>query len=474
MLKWRYAIVSLLLAVSLAASAVPVRLLATGDMHGWIEPQAVGEQKLGGAAEMLAYWKRVEGYVPERFLVVSCGDTATGPVLSTIFQNDPVISVMNLMGYDACVVGNHEFDYGLAALARWRTAAHFPFLAANLYNPDNEQSDFPTVLMYTEQGVKVALIGLTLAELNSTAQTGGLKARAYLSTLRKLVPEVRAQGAQMVIVAAHAPMEDMIALAKKTADLNIPLYLGAHSHEFGQMKVGNAWVINNGEWWKGYTCVHLDFNPKTGASTVLASRQVWLLQDAAPADPAVQAEIAKWQKQLDAEFSVPIGYLAAPLTRPHGIYNFITDCWLAQYPDADVAISNDGGFRQNLLAGPVTRGTVFGVMPFTNSLLKVRLTGAQLLDYLPMDRYIGMAGLRRANGQYTLTKTGQPINPAARYTVLMNSYMHAMSSALAAADPYPVTAAADWRQPVYDWLIGHPSSKEKPLDAMVDVKPRDN
>ncbi len=461
-----------LLGLALAASAVPIQVLATGDMHGWLEPQPAGERWLGGAAEMLACWKRVEGYKPERFLVLSCGDTATGPVLSTVFRNDPVIEVMNLMGYDASVVGNHEFDYGLEALARWRKAATFPFLAANLTQADGTPTDLAPFVINDEQGVKVAVIGLTVAELNAIANTGGLQAQAYLATLRKTVPEARKQGAQVIIVNAHTPLAELVALAKQTADLNIALFLGGHSHEFGQIKVGNAWVVNSGEWWKGYSRITLDYHAKTGTATVLRAAQVWLLQDTAPADPRIKAKIAAWNAKLNAEFTVPLGYLAAGLTRPHGVYNFITDCWLAQTPGADIAISNDGGFRQNIPAGAVTKGVIYGVMPFTNSLVRVKLTGAQLLAYLPKDEYLGMAGLRRTGGQYRLAKTGQPIDPAATYQVLMNSYMYGVSAALAAADPAPVTIAADWRQPVFDWLLAHPTGREKPLDALVDTTPR--
>jgi 2',3'-cyclic-nucleotide 2'-phosphodiesterase (5'-nucleotidase family) len=469
---FRSLLLLLLLGVALFGRAIPINVLATGDMHGWLEPQTADGQMLGGAAELLAYWKRAEGYMPKRFLLLSCGDTATGPVLATALQNDPVIAVMNLMGYDACALGNHEFDCGAAAIERWRKDAKFPFLSANLANADGTPADLPPYIINDEQGVKVGIIGLTTTELAAIANTGGLTATPYAASLRKWVPEMREKGAQTVIVAAHVPQAELIALAREVADLKIPLMLGGHSHELGQRKVGDTWVINTGEWWKSYSRINLDYNPQTGNTVVLAANQVWLQQSKAPADRAVKAEIERWKAMLDKDYSTVIGYTAAGLKRPHAVYNFITDCWLAGDPEADVALSNDGGFRQDIAPGPITKSTIVGVMPFSNALVRVKLTGAQLLAYLPRGGgFIGMAGLQYKGGQYLL-KSGKPLDPAATYRVLMNDYMYNSNNALKAADPTPVFTSPDWRHPVYDWLIAHPTDKDKPLDGLVDAKPR--
>jgi len=474
MRPFRPLLLLLLFGIALACRAAPIKVIATGDMHGWLEPQAVDGQTLGGAAELLAYWKRVEGYKPNRFLLLSCGDTATGPVLATIFKNDPMIAVMNLMGYDASALGNHEFDYGAATLERWRAVAKFPFLSANLAKASGAQAELPPYIINDEQGVKVGIIGLTTTELAAIANTGGLITTSYADTLRKWVPEMRAKGAQTIIVAAHVPQPELIELAKEVADLNIPLMLGGHSHELDQIKVEktNTWVVNTGQWWDSYSRVNLDYNPKTGNTVVLSANQVWLQQYQAPADKRVKAEIERWKGQLGEEFNIVIGYTAAGLKRKDGVYNFITDCWLARDPDADIALSNDGGFRQDIEPGPIKKSTIFGVMPFYNALVRLELTGAQLLAYLPKGGdFIGMAGLRYKGGQYLL-KSGNPVDPAATYRVLMNDYMYNSSAALKAADPTPVSAAPDWRQPVLDWLAAHPTSADKPLDGLVDVKPR--
>lgn len=462
-----------LLSVIPPACALPLRVLATGDMHGWLQSQPVGKQRLGGAAEMLARWERAEKYLPRRFLVVSCGDVATGPALSTVFRGEPVIEVMNRMGYDVCVVGNHEFDFGLDNLAKWKQSAKFPFLAANLSKPDGSLSDVALpYIMYDEQGVKVAVIGLATEGVEKIANTAGLMGLPYADTLRKWVPRVRAEGAQVVVVVAHAPMDDLVQLAKAVSDLDIPLMLGGHSHELGQIKVQNTWVVNSGEWWKGYSRIDLDYDPETGKAVVLVAKQVWLQQADAMSNARVAREIARWQRSMEAEFRVPIGYTAKGLQRPAGVYNFILDCWLEMDSRADIALSNYGSFRQDIPPGPITKETIVGVMPFTNSLLRLTLRGDALLAYLPKDGSIGMAGLRCEGGRFIVAKTGQPIDPQATYRVLINDYMYNTSPLLQEADPKPERVYEDWRQPVHDWFAAHPSSESNPLDALVDVKPR--
>jgi len=473
MRKLRSLVFFIAFSLALAGWAKPVRMLVTGDMHGWLEAQRVGDQQLGGAAEMLSYWRRVEHFTPERFFLLSAGDTSTGPALDTVFRNEPVIETMNLMNYDACVLGNHEFDFGLDALKQWRKEAHFPFLAANLFAPDGKPSDVPPFYLKEKSGVKVAVIGLTVENLAAIANTHGFTAHAYAETLRQWVPRVKAQGAQVVIVLAHVPLADLIVLAKSVADLHIPLMLGGHSHELGELKVGDTWIVNSGEWWRAYSRIDLDYDPPSGKTVVLAARQVWLQQRAPMADAVVKKEIADWNGRLQSEFALPIGYTATGLTRPSGVYNFITDCWFTADPHADLVLSNNNGFRQDIPAGTITKATIHGVMPFENGLLRVKLTGEQLLAYLPQNGdFIGMSGLRRKAGQYVLLKTGQPLIPTAHYAVLMNSYMYAMSPLLTAADPTPTQVFGDWRQPVLAWLAEYQTSRKVPLEIFADQKAR--
>ena len=469
---------TLLLALSLCALGpvwpVPLPLLVTGDMHGWLQSQPVGQQQLGGAAEMMAYWRQTEGYVPGKFLVLADGDFNTGPVLATALKGDPMVDVMNLMGYNACVLGNHEFDYGIDRIAHWQAQAKFALLCANISNLDGTPSTLvPPYTILDEQGVKVGIVGLMTKDLPwLTNNAATLKVLPYAETLRRVVPEMRKQGAQVIIVLSHIPAAELIKLANQVPELGIPLMLGGHSHELDQRKEGNTWVVNSGEHWDAYSRLDMDFDPATGKTVVLRAAQVWLQQTKPAADADIAQAITRWQKVLGAEFDQVLGYTATGLPLRDPLFNFVEDCTLAMDPASDIALTNDGSLRQDIPAGAISKGTIVGVMPFSDSIYRVALTGQQLLDYLP-GGFIGMAGLHRVAGKYLLLKTGQPLDPAATYHVLLSNYMYDVSPVLKAADPKPVTVWADWRQPVDDWLAKHPSSKDAPIEGLLDSKPRD-
>lgn len=445
--------------------AQPLHVLTTGDMHGWIEDQKVDDQVLGGSAEMLAYWKRVENYRPDHFLVLSAGDNATGPSLSTVFSGDPVIDVMNLMGYDATALGNHEFDFTVDHIREWEKTAKFPFLAANLVGKSGAPVGFvrPYVII-NQDGVKVAVIGLITTSLPTlTNNAGPYSVLPYADTLRKVVPEVRALGAQTVIVDAHVPQDELVSLADAVKDLGIPLMIGGHSHEFAQRMVGNTWVVNSGEWWKGYTRVDLDYNAKSGKTIVLSSKAVWLQQEKAAEDGAVADVRDRWKGRMARDYGTPIGYTVSGLNRD-ALYNFVPMATLEYSAEADVAMTNFGSMRQDIAPGPITKSTIIGVMPFSNTLISVKITGETLIKFLPGNAY---AGLKHDGDKFILTKTGKPIDPKGIYTVFMNDYMYSVSDLLKSADPTPTKVAPSWRDPVYHWFSRHATSKENPVEKAI-------
>jgi 2',3'-cyclic-nucleotide 2'-phosphodiesterase (5'-nucleotidase family) len=108
---------------------ITITILYTNDEHGWIEEGAGTD----GAAKLVGVWKNLEGYqAGGSVLVVSGGDNWTGPAVSTWFQGESTVEVMNAMGYAASAIGNHEFDFGVAVLDERVAQADFPYLSANI------------------------------------------------------------------------------------------------------------------------------------------------------------------------------------------------------------------------------------------------------------------------------------------------------------------------------------------------------
>lgn len=478
--SWLSRVLPLVLALGLLAGparARPLHVLVTGDMHGWMQPQTLDGETLGGAAETLARWKRDEKLRPSDFLVLSAGDVATGPALSSVYKGVPAVETMNAMGYDASALGNHEFDFGMDQLQVLGKLARFPFLAANvLQEGGGDKTLVPSFVVLDKGGLKVGVLGLITRDLKGLSLVKGLQVTDYVEALRRAAAQARARGAQILLVVAHVPLSELVAAASQVADLGIPLMMGGHSHELGQAqeKTSGTWVVNSGEWWKAYSRVDLDYDPGSGRTTVLSLKQVAVRARHPARDAKVAALVASWQAKLDADPKVGkiLGYLAQPLDRFWPLSNFICDAWLAMDPESDLALVNAGALRQDLPAGPLNRAALIGVLPFNDELWRLSLTGKELLDYLPKDQNpMGMAGLKRQGRNYVLTRTGKALDPRASYNVLLNNYMVETSPLLKAADSAPVTVDKDWRDSLERWLLQQPSSADKPLTGL-DPNPR--
>jgi 2',3'-cyclic-nucleotide 2'-phosphodiesterase (5'-nucleotidase family) len=152
----------------------------------------------------------------------------------------------------------------------------------------------------------------------------------------------------------------------------------------------------------------------------------------------------------------------------------VMDAWLWAYPQADVALSNVGGFRQDINAGDITLGEIVGVLPFDNVIYDVKITGAQILNDLVCCGGVAAAGVKRVNNKYVLTKTNQPIDPDTTYRVLVNDFMYLGGDKfpLQQQDPRGYDTAIHWRQPVIDWLIAQNSSASAPIDSKIDTESR--
>lgn len=456
---------------SIAMQGAELSLLVTGDMHGWMEPAIRNGVVVGGAAEMSAAWKKREGMFRDKFIVVACGDNLTGPAISSAYQGMPSILVMNKMGYDLSALGNHEMDFdGVKGFEKLRKNAKFPFIAANLANEDGTASKLTAPFEIVEkQGVKIGFVGLTVADFASVTTAAEVHALPYAESLRKIVPEIRNLGVSLIILVSHIPHADLINLAKECADLKIPIMLGGHSHELAQQKIGGTWVVSSGQWWQSYTRIDFESGaPDAGIHPfVISSKQVCLISkpENSVADPEVKAEIDLWKEKVVKDFGEIIGFSAKGISVRPGICDIVSQAWLEKYP-ADLVISNLWGFRQEIQPGQIRILDMIGVMPFVNSLLRIKMNGAQINSFNPGIEIPVYGGAKKLDGNLVKIADGKTFEPNKTYKVLMSSFFYGACPDFKNADPSPEIVNSDWRAPVIEWVKMRRSSPEKPLEAM--------
>ena len=476
----------LLMLLSTACTSAPdteplqLTVLYTNDEHGWM----AATEHTGGAAGMMQRWREDEGYAQDGpFLVLSGGDTWTGPAISSWFDGESMVEVMNAMDYDAAALGNHEFDFGIDGLRERMAQAEFPFLGANVISQESSGPAETLTLPYIVQDVdgwdngttvKVGIIGLASTRTPRTTMpthVAGLRFEDYATTLAAIVPAARDDGAELIVVISHLCSPELRALAPVAQELDIAMLGGGHCHErFSRVDQGVA-LVSAG--WQLSTYGRVEFTLDRRTRDIIDVTVELRPNPPGPADDEIAAGVAgivsNWQARVDSELLVTIAYAEKRITKSSpAMHNMVMDAWLASYP-ADIAMSNPGSFRQDIAAGEITLADIVGVLPFDNVLVDVALTGKQVIAaYQHGSRRPAVGGLARINGRYTVN--GEPLDPDAVYHVLINDFMYAGGDGyrFAEYDPDAYQTGTDWRQPVIEWISALNTTEADPLDNYID------
>ncbi len=448
-------------------------ILYTNDEHGWIE----GETPEQSAAHLMGIWRDELGYTKDgAFLILSGGDMWTGPAISTWFNGKSMVEVMNGMGYSAAAVGNHEFDFGLEALQLRAEEADFPILSANI----RKKSDgtVPTELgirpytITTVNNIQVGIIGLTTQNTPATTNPTNVSDFDFIdyeTALREVVPQAKADGAELILVPGHICQHELRQLANAITDLGVHLLGGGHCNELFAEERSGIILIEGGDSMASYAQVIFQFDTATD-SVVDAAYSIEVNEGGSP-DPIIADITSEWLALTNDELDVVIGSTDNGVARRSPeMQSLITEAWLWAYPTGDVAITNLGGMRADIPAGEITLADLIAVMPFNNVIIDVSLSGEQLIETLSRARNAAIGGTHRSGSDWILTKTGTTIDPGATYHLLVNDFMYAGGddfTFLAQFDPAGYDTAVNWRQPIIDWMITQDPSATSPLDEAI-------
>jgi len=464
-----------------------ITIFYTSDEHGYLEPYEDGAYTVGGAAGLMALL-REEGYDPDSdsALLLSGGDMWTGPAISSWFQGDSTLEVFNAMGYDAAALGNHEFDFGPQVLADHAVEADFPFLSANLTEVATGQPPAyaqPYTLREVN-GVQVGIVGLSLRttpEIVIPEYVEGLTFGDYEPALRAAVSDLRREGADLIVVISHICGDDLRTLARTAAELDIPLLAGGHCHRLAITKRPDILVVTPGAELAYAVRIDLQYDAAAGEVVDRQAEALWNRYRTeegppVPPDPEVAQIVERWAARTEEALGEVIGYTAVGIPLNWEMYNLVTDAWLWFYPGADLAITNLGGFRDEIPPGEITLADVVAVLPFENTLFDVELTGEELLENL---RCCGgaVAGMTVTGFGDDLTVTltdGSPLDPRATYHVLVNSYIYQGGNGylFSQQDPDAYDTGIHWREPVIQWIRAQGTGPDRPLEDLLDSKPR--
>lgn len=452
------------------SSLKSIVILYTNDEHGWMEPT----DNYGGAANMFELWKTREEYnSADSFLILSGGDMWTGPAISTWFQGESMIEVMNKMEYDAAAIGNHEFDFTIDILNQNLGMMNFPLIAANITEKSTGQipSFAQPYIIENVNGVKVGIIGLSSIGTPYTTfptHVEDYEFTSYEEAIIKYAPIAKNNGAEILIVVGHIYEEEMDALASVAYANGISLITGGHSHRYVSKTNQGVTLIESGSDLKSYMKVVIEYD-KISQTTTIKSHETINNPYSSNITNDVQTIVEYWQTRVDEDLSEVIGYCSEQINENStAMKNMVTDSWLFAYPNADISITNAGGIRQNIFFGDITLETIVGVLPFANTLYELELSGAQVIDCL--DNFI-IGGITTLGGYFL--SDGSPLEDNKVYTVITTDYLYSQpDSKFALYDANPINTSISYMQPTVDWIKSKNTSVQNPLNNYLDNTPR--
>ena len=447
-------------------------ILYTSDEHGWM----AGLNDGAGAANLVGLWRSNFSADDQNILILSGGDNWTGPAISTWYSGESMVEVMNTIGYSATAVGNHEFDFGLSEFKERSGQAEFPYLAANLRNKKDgkvpvELGIHPFKIIRVGD-LKVGVIGLASVlspEIIKPSLVDEFYFMEYRKALSDTVPVLRSQGVDVVVLISHICTHELARLAWQVRYLDIDVMGGGHCHELRAERVAGTIIISGGSNFSGFGYAKMKLNSETG-QVISQSFGTGINQGGKP-DPQISRLVEMWQNKTDAELGTVIGYLEEEITRQsREMETLITQAWLAAYPGADIAITNQGGIRDHLPSGEITPAHLVSVLPFDNTLVELLLTGEQLLKVFNSTNSSLVGGLNKKGNQWFLEKNREPLETRETYRVLVNDFMYEGGDdydLLAQYDPHALYTTIGWREPVIDWISARQSNKQNPLDETI-------
>ncbi len=474
-----------------------VKVIGLNDYHGNLQspgafavsaavPPAL-RVPVGGADALAAHVQRLKAGNPQH-VVVGAGDMiGATPLISSLFFDEPSVETLNRIGLEFNAVGNHEFDHGWPHLLRLQRGgcrvgadgrpdpnscqgakvgtpvpyegAKFQWLGANVVVKATGQPLLPAFGVKRFGGVPVAFVGMTLKDTPAiVTPTGvaGLEFRDEADTVNALVPRLRADGIEAVVVLVHeggaqtggvvdingcdgnlagTPIARIVARLDDAVDLVI----SGHTHAPYVCRLPNAkgrlvTVTSASAFGRVLTDIDLTLDPKTRDVTAVAATNRLVDRREPPPDPAVAALVAGYEALVAPRAAVVIGSIAVELPNaavdaacnmPAG--ELIADAQLAatrapELGGAQIALMNRGGVRTPGFTykqreaegdGNVTYGEAFTVQPFGNSLVTLTLSTQQLKDLLEQ-QFAGCGGQCCCCRRPASTCAGTVRAPAAR------------------------------------------------------------
>ncbi|ECM6967827.1 TPA: bifunctional UDP-sugar hydrolase/5'-nucleotidase UshA [Salmonella enterica] len=414
-----------------------ITILHTNDHHGHFWRSEYGEYGLAAQKTLVDSIRKEVAQEGGSVLLLSGGDINTGVPESDLQDAEPDFRGMNLIGYDAMAVGNHEFDNPLTVLRQQEKWAKFPFLSANIYQKSTGERLFKPWAIFTRQDIKIAVIGLTTddtAKIGNPEYFTDIEFRKPAEEAKVVIQELNMNEKPDVIIAtthmghydngdhgSNAPGD--VEMARSLPAGSLAMIVGGHSQDPVCMasenkkqvnyvpgtpcapdKQNGIWIVQAHEW--GKYVGRADFEFRNGEMKMvnyqlipvnLKKKVTWdngkservLYTPEIAENPQMLLLLTPFQNKGKAQLEVKIGSVNGLLEGDRSKVRFVQTnmgrvILAAQIArtGADFGVMSGGGIRDSIEAGDITYKSVLKVQPFGNIVVYADMSGKEVVDYL--------------------------------------------------------------------------------------------
>ncbi|EDZ5312066.1 bifunctional UDP-sugar hydrolase/5'-nucleotidase [Salmonella enterica] len=414
-----------------------ITILHTNDHHGHFWRSEYGEYGLAAQKTLVDSIRKEVAQEGGSVLLLSGGDSNTGVPESDLQDAEPDFRGMNLIGYDAMAVGNHEFDNPLTVLRQQEKWAKFPFLSANIYQKSTGDRLFKPWAIFTRQDIKIAVIGLTTddtAKIGNPEYFTDIEFRKPAEEAKVVIQELNMNEKPDVIIAtthmghydngdhgSNAPGD--VEMARSLPAGSLAMIVGGHSQDPVCMasenkkqvnyvpgtpcapdKQNGIWIVQAHEW--GKYVGRADFEFRNGEMKMvnyqlipvnLKKKVTWdngkservLYTPEIAENPQMLSLLTPFQNKGKAQLEVKIGSVNGLLEGDRSKVRFVQTnmgrvILAAQIArtGADFGVMSGGGIRDSIEAGDITYKSVLKVQPFGNIVVYADMSGKEVVDYL--------------------------------------------------------------------------------------------
>ena len=393
-------------ATALNSDTVCISILHTTDVHGHILPTSDydGNPDRGGLARCVTQirrWRRQN----RNSILIDVGDVYQGTEVSLRNKGELMIDLFNHLGYDAWVVGNHEFDWGIEAFHQALQRSTMPVLAANTILEGKPASEFadakhplakiqPSILKEIA-GIKLAIIGITTPGMSFWLPrefTRGIDFQQPVEPVRRAIARAKSEGADAIVLTGHMGLKprtggddfanSVVALTSEFPD--VAVFIAGHTHQAIPSRLTNGVLFTQADHF-GIHAGRVDLLFDRNSKKLLGREAICELMDnRVHLDHVVISRTRSQIAESDAALAQPIGELAQTLHahsrpgRPSDIERLIGAAITEALLDRNVAVDGvmHGVFDENanLLAGPKTVNDIWNVIPYENYIVTTELS----------------------------------------------------------------------------------------------------